>query len=147
MKIKNKKAFFNYEILESFETGIVLTGAEVKSIKTGRANIGDAHVKILNNELWLINCEIPKYPFCNDEFYDSNRTRKLLVQRKEISQLESKVKQKRLTLIPLSLYIVRGRIKVEVGLGKGKRDYEKKEALKERDLDRELLNESKKYVV
>ena len=147
MKIKNKKAFFNYNISDSFEAGIVLSGAEVKSIRSGRANLGDAYVKVLNNELWLINAEIPKYKYDSNEFYDAHRTRKLLVKRREITQIASKIKQGRLTLIPVSMYIVRGKVKVEVGYGKGKRDYEKRETQKNRDLDRELLNESKKYMV
>jgi SsrA-binding protein len=147
MKIKNKKAFFNYNISNSFEAGIVLTGAEVKSIRSGRANLGDAYVKVLNDELWLINAEIPKYKYDSDEFYDPRRTRKLLVKRREITQISSKIKQGRLTLIPVSMYIVRGKVKVEVGYGKGKRDYEKREVQKKRDLDRELLHESKKYMV
>ncbi|MHC1716631.1 MAG: SsrA-binding protein SmpB [Candidatus Dojkabacteria bacterium] len=147
MKIINKKASFNYDILERFEAGIMLTGAEVKSVKTGRANLGDSYVKIINGELYLVNTEIPKYKFSSLEDYDSKRSRKLLVKKEELVQLDSKLKQKRLTLIPLSLYVTRGKIKVEVGVGRGKKEYEKKEREKERTLDRELLYENRKYVV
>jgi SsrA-binding protein len=147
MKIVNKKASFNYEILESLEAGVILTGAEVKSIKSGRANIGDAYVKVLNNELWLVNANIPKYEFASDKNYDPARSKKLLINRVQLDRLESKMKQGNLTLIPVSLYTVRGMIKVEVGLAKGRKYHEKRERDKERELDRELHYESKKYVV
>lgn len=147
MKIVNKKASFNYEILESLEAGVVLTGAEVKSIKSGRANIGDAYVKVINNELWLVNADIPKYQFATDKNYDSARSKKLLINRTQLDKLESKMKQGNLTLIPVSLYTVRGMIKVEVGLAKGRKYHEKRDREKERDLDRELHYENRKYVV
>ncbi|NMC08920.1 SsrA-binding protein SmpB [Candidatus Microgenomates bacterium] len=147
MKIINKKASFNYEILEKFEAGIILTGQEVKSVKSGRANLGDSYVKVINNELYLVNTDIPKYKFSTETNYDSKRSRKLLVKREEITKLDSKLKQGKLTLLPLSLYVTRGRIKVEVGVGRGRKDYEKKNRDKERTLDRELLFESRKYVV
>mgnify|MGYP005817570069 CR=1 FL=1 len=147
MKIVNKKASFNYEILESLEAGIVLTGAEVKSIKSGRANIGDAYVKVINNELWLVNADIPKYQFASDKNYDSSRSKKLLVNRGQLERLQSKTKQGNLTLVPVSIYTVRGMIKVEIGLAKGRKYHEKREREKERDLDRDLHYENRKYVV
>jgi len=147
MKIINKKARFDYEILESLEVGIVLRGMEVKSVKGGRVNISDAFVKVVGDELWLINADITKYQYATDEHYDSKRTRKLLIQRKQLDRLESKMKQGNLTLIPLSIYTVRGYIKVEVGLAKGKKYHEKRKAEKERDMDRDLLYESRKFVV
>lgn len=147
MKIKNKKAFFNYEISDSFEAGVILTGAEVKSIKSGRINLSDSFVKIVGGELWLVNADIPKYQFDGREDYDSRRSRKLLVSSKELIELDSKLKQKNLTLIPVSVYTTRGKIKVEVGFGKGRKRHEKKEREKERDLDRELLYEKRKFVI
>ena len=147
MKIKNKKAFFNYEISDTFEAGIVLTGAEVKSIKSGRINLSDAYVKILGGELWLVNADIPKYKHDGSSDHDPKRSRKLLVKRKELISLDSKLKQKNLTLIPLSVYTTRGKIKVEVGFGKGRKRHEKKAREKERDMDRELLYEKRKYMV
>ena len=147
MKIKNKKASFNYEISDCFEAGIVLAGAEVKSIKSGRINLSDSYVKIVGGELWLVNADIPKYQFDGREGYDSRRSRKLLVKTKELMELSNKLKQKNLTLIPLSVYTTRGKIKVEVGFGKGRKRYDKKEREKERDLDRELLYEKRKYVI
>lgn len=147
MKIKNKKAFFNYEISDTFEVGIVLTGSEVKSIKGGRISLGDAYVKIVGGELWLVGADIPRYAFDGSEFYDSKKSRKLLVRKKELLDIASKLKQKNFTLIPVSVYTTRGKIKLEVGFGKGRKNYEKKEREKERDLDRELLYEKRKYVI
>ena len=147
MKIVNKKASFNYEILESLEAGVILTGAEVKSIKTGRLNLGDAYVKVINNELWLVNADIPKYKYTSDKNYDNARSRKLLVNHAQLERLQSKIKQGNLTLVPLSVYTVHGLIKVEVGLARGKKYHEKREKEKERDMDRDLQYESKKYMV
>lgn len=147
MKIINKKARFDYEILESLEVGIALFGMEVKSVKGGRVNISDAFVKIIGEELWLVNADITKYQYSSDDHYDSKRTRKLLVKREQLNRFESKMKQGNLTLIPLSIYTVRGYVKVEVGLAKGKKYNEKRKAEKERDMDRDLLYESRKFVV
>jgi len=147
MKIINKKARFDYEILESFEVGILLLGMEVKSVKSGRVNISDAFVKIIGDELWLVNADITKYQYASDDHYDSKRTRKLLIKRNQLDKLESKMKQGNLTLIPLSIYTVRGYVKVEIGLARGKKYHEKRKAEKERDMDRDLLYESRKFVV
>lgn len=147
MKIYNKKASFNYDIIETLEAGIMLTGAEVKSIKSGRANLGDSFVKIIGNELYLINTDIPKYKYDGSDSYDSKRSRKLLVKREDLIQLNSKLKSKSLLLIPVSMYITRGMIKVEIGLARGRKRHEKKEREKERDLDRDLLVENRKYVI
>ncbi len=147
MKIYNKKASFNYDIIETLEAGIMLTGAEVKSIKSGRANLGDSFVKIIGNELYLINTDIPKYKYDGSDSYDSKRSRKLLVKREDLIQLNSKLKSKSLLLVPVSMYITRGIIKVEIGLARGRKRHEKKEREKERDLDRDLLVENRKYVV
>lgn len=147
MRIINKKALYNYEILEQFEAGIVLTGSEVKAIRDSRCNLGDAFVKIISNELWLVNVDIPKYKYDGSSDYDSARSRKLLVKKGELTYLESKMKQGNLTLIPLSVYSKGRNIKVEVGLARGKKRYEKKLQEKERDLNRELLLEKRKYMI
>lgn len=147
MKISNKKATFNYEIIESFETGIVLTGAEVKSIKDGRINLTDSFVKIISGDLYLVNAEIPQYKYSSDEFYDARRSRKLLVKKKELVQIDSKLKAKKLVLIPLSIYIKGKLVKVEVAYARGRKRHEKKQREKEREMDRELLYENRKYVV
>ena len=147
MRIINKKALYNYEILERFEAGIVLTGSEVKAIRDSRCNLGDAFVKIISDELWVVNMDIPKYKYDGSSDYDSARSRKLLVKKKELTYFESKMKQGNLTLIPLSVYSKGRNIKVEVGLARGKKRYEKKLQEKERDLNRELLLEKRKYMI
>lgn len=147
MRIKNKKAFFNYEISDPFEAGVVLTGAEVKSIKSGRVDLTNAYVKIIGGELWLVGADIPRYKYDGSENYDAQRSRKLLVKKREIEEIEGKLRQKKLTLIPLSVYTTRGKVKVEVGYGRGRKRHEKKAREKEKDLDRELLYEKRKYMV
>lgn len=147
MRIKNKKAFFNYEISDPFEAGVVLTGAEVKSIKSGRVDLTNAYVKIIGRELWLVGADIPRYKYDGSEHYDAQRSRKLLVKKREIEEIEGKLRQKKLTLIPLSVYTTRGKVKVEVGYGRGRKRHEKKAREKEKDLDRELLYEKRKYMV
>jgi SsrA-binding protein len=147
MKIINKKASFNYEILERLEAGVVLTGSEVKAIRSGRCNLGDGYVKIISGELWLVNVDIPQYKYDGTENYDSARSRKLLVKNKELIYLESKIKQGNLTLVPTSIYTRRDKIKVEIGLARGKKRHEKKQKEKERDLNRELLVEKRKYMI
>jgi SsrA-binding protein len=147
MKIKNKKAFFNYTITDSFEAGIVLTGAEVKSIKSGRLDLSNAYVKIIGGELWLVGANIPRYKHDGSENYDAQRSRKLLVKKKELIDIENTLRQKKLTLVPLSVYTTRGKIKVEVGYGKGRKRYEKKAREKQKDLDRELLYQKRKHMI
>jgi SsrA-binding protein len=147
MKIVNKKAYRNYEILDSFEAGIVLEGSEVKSIKSGRCNLSDAYVKVLGDELWLVNADIAQYTHDGREDYDSKRSRKLLVKRSQIDELKVKMRQGRLTLVPLSIYTTRNLIKVQVGLCKGKRSYQKKEVEKERDVKREMARIKRKHMV
>jgi|AntAceMinimDraft_15_1070371.scaffolds.fasta_scaffold12067_3 SsrA-binding protein len=147
MRIKNKKAFFNYKILESLEVGVVLTGAEVKSLRNNRGNLADAFVKKIRGEFWLVNMEIPRYKYDGNPDYDAHRSRKLLLKRKEMVKLESKMKQGRLSLIPISVYLKGRRVKVEIALAKGKKKYEKKNAQKEKDLERELHREKRKYMI
>ena len=147
MRIQNKKAFHNYEVVSRFEAGVVLAGYEVKSIRDGRCNLGDAYVKILSNELWLVNADIARYKYNGSDEYDSTRSRKLLVSKRELYALESKLKQGNLTLIPLSIYSVGNRIKVEVGVCKGLKRFEKKIREKERVLEMELHREKRKYMI
>ncbi len=147
MEIINKKGLHNYEILERMEVGILLLGAEVKSLRMGRCNLGDSFVKVLNNELWLINTDIPRYKYDGSSNYDSARSRKLLINRKELIYLQSKMKQGNLTLIPIKIYSKRGIFKLEIGLARGKKRYEKKLEEKKKDLDRELLVEKRKYMI
>lgn len=147
MKIVNKKARYNYNVKESFEAGIVLTGSEVKSIKNGRCNLSDAYIKFLNDGLYLINADIARYPYDGNPDYDSSRSRKLLLKKKEIENIKGKIRQGRLVLFPLSIYTTRNLIKVEVGLGTGKRNYEKKKVEKDRDVKREMARIRRKHMV
>ena len=147
MKIINKKAYHNYKIEDSLEAGIVLTGAEVKSIKNGRCNLSNSYAKFMGDELWLVNADIAKYAHDGSEEYDSARSRKLLLKRKEMEYLKGKIKQSRLTLVPLSIYTTRNLVKVQLGLGRGKREYQKKNVEKERDVKREMARIKRKHMV
>lgn len=146
MKVVNRQAYHKYQILDRFEAGIKLTGPEVKSVKGGRIKLAGAFVKIQDSEGYLVNAQIPPYPFARQEGYDPDRSRKLLLHKKEIIALKSKLKQRNLTIIPLSCYTKRGLVKVELGLAKGKRKWEKREAKKRRDLEREVERELRRKV-
>lgn len=137
--VENRKAYFNYEILETFEAGLELKGFEVKAIKAGRANLTGAFATIKGNEIWLTNADIPPYqPKNTPPDYEPARPRRLLLNRKEIQHLISKMQSDRLTLVPLKLYNKGGRIKVELGLARGKRKYEKRETIKKRETQKEI---------
>ncbi len=141
----NKKAYYNYEILETIEAGIVLKGSEVKSAKNGQINIRDSFVIIDNGEVYLLNSHIPPYQYATYDKVDPYRRRKLLLHRREIDRLQGKLKTKGLTLVPLKVYVKNGKIKVELGLVKGKKKYDKRQVIKERDLQREMERELKEY--
>jgi len=144
VRIINRKARFNYEFLEKIEAGIALSGPEVKSIKQGKINLNDAYVRIdPNQEVWLINANISPYPFADNRNYDPTRTRKLLLHKKEILSLSKKMEAKNLSLIPTACYLKKGVIKLEIALAKGKKRWQKKEAIKKRDIEREMARELK----
>ena len=147
MNIVNKKALHNYQILERFEAGIVLTGAEAKSLRDGRCNLKDSYVKILGGQLWLVNTDIPRYRYDGSSDYDSTRSRKLLIKRKELIYLQSKMKQGNLTLVPIRVYLKRNIFKVEVGLARGKKVHEKRQEEKKKEMEMELHLEKRKYMV
>lgn len=133
----NPRANFDYEILETIEAGIVLEGFEVKSIKTGRASIKGTHIKIINNEPCLIGAVIAPYqPANTPDDYDPQRTRKLLLSKKQISALDRTLQAHGLTLIPIKLYDKKGIIKVLVGIARGKKKYDKRETIKKKDIKR-----------
>ena len=134
----NRRAFHDYFIDEKYEAGVMLTGTEVKSVRNGRANLRDGYVRIDNGEAWLENVHISPYAEGNLMNHEPLRARKLLLHRKEISSLIGKVKQRGYTLIPLRIYISRNHAKVEVGLARGKRQYDKREAIAARDAKREI---------
>ena len=129
--IVNKKAYHNYDVKDTVEAGIVLQGQEVKSIKDGRVQFDDSFVKEVGGNLVLINADISKYKYSSDNNYDSKRTRKLLLHKSEIINLISKCKQGGMVLIPLKMYVVRGKVKVLVGIGRGRKQHEKKNVEKE----------------
>lgn len=138
----NKRAYFDYEILEKYEAGIELFGFEVKSIKTGHLSLLGSFVIIKESQVFLLNAYIPPYqPKNTSSNYNPSRTRKLLLKKSEIKILLGKSKEKRLTLIPLKVYTKRGKIKIEIGLAKSKRKFEKREKLKEKDREREMERE------
>lgn len=135
----NKKAYFDYNILEKFEAGIELKGFEVKSIKNGRANISGAYATVKDEELWIINLDIPPYQSQNStKSYDPKRTRRLLVKKQETRSLIGKIKEKGLTLLPLRLYNKNNIIKVEMGLGKSKKKEDKRETIRKREVEKEI---------
>lgn len=143
---ENRRAYFDYEILEKYEAGIQLAGFEVKSMRSGRINLAGSYALIRNGEAWLLNADIPPYQPANTPAgYESNRTRKLLLKRPEIKELDGKLSQKGLTLLPLKVYTKGRRIKVELGLAQGKRQHDKRERLKKRVATREIARTLKRY--
>lgn len=137
MKIYNKKAPSKFYVLETFEAGIVLTGPEVKAVKTEHVDLTGSYVKIIGSEAYVINAKIIPYQFARLENYDETRSRKLLMHKKEIIALKSKLNQGTLSVIPLSIYESKGLIKLQLGLAKGKKQYEKRQDIKKKDLERE----------
>jgi len=134
----NRKAYHDYHVLESLEAGIALKGSEIKSIRAGRVNLSDAYARPENGELWLLNSHIASYDAASYNTHEPTRPRKLLLHRKEIDILAGKVRQRGLTLVPLKLYIKRGVAKIELGVVKGKRIYDKRETIIRRDAEREM---------
>ena len=144
----NKKARFDYEILEKFQAGLVLNGQEVKSIKSGRIQLAGSYVVARGEELFLLGATIPPYQANNAPAdYNPERSRKLLLNKKEITYLLGKVQERGLTLVPLRVYTMKAKIKLEFGLGKGKREYDKREKIKKRDADREMERALKRGAV
>ncbi len=136
--VKNKKAFFDYEILEKFEAGIVLTGGEVKSIKSGQASLRGAYVTEMNGKLHLTGAHVSAYQPANQTDHNPTRPRPLLLKSKELKYLRGKLKEKGLTLIPLRMYTKRSLVKLEIGLAKGKKKYDKRQQIKRREDDRRI---------
>ena len=138
MEIINRKANYDYFVIEEYEAGIVLKGSEVKSIREGKANIKDSYGIIKNNEVFLLNMHISKYDESSVFNHEENRTRKLLLHKKEIFKLRDKVEISGLTIIPLKLYFSKNKVKILLGLCKGKKNYDKRETIKNNDLKREI---------
>lgn len=144
MEILNRKARYDYEIEETYEAGIVLTGTEIKSIREGKVNIKDSYAIIRNNEIYLLNTHISQYKEGNIFNHEEDRTRKLLLHKREILKLRDKLEKDGYTIVPLKIYFVKNKAKVQLGLAKGKKNYNKKETIKERDIKREM-EKSLKY--
>jgi SsrA-binding protein len=143
---KNKKAFFNYELLETFEAGISLLGSEVKSIREGRISLKESYAEVKGGEVFLLHCHISPYEAANRFNHEPTRERKLLLHSREIKRIAGKIKEKGLTLVPTKVLInAKGKVKVEISLAKGKRAYQKKEVIKERDRDREMRAELRRW--
>lgn len=143
MKIVNRRAYHEYTISEVMEAGIHLLGTEVKSIKAGRMNLEGAYVRIVASEAYLLNAEIPLYEHARGDGYDPRRTRKLLLHKKQILALKTKITQNNLTLVPVACYNKGAFLKLEIGIARGKKQYEKREAMRRRDIDREVKRELK----
>ena len=135
---QNKKAFHNYFVEETYQAGISLWGSEVKSLREGKVNLGDSYGDIKRGEVFLVDAHISPYLQANRMNHDPLRTRKLLLHKREIRRLTGKVDQRGYTLIPLKLYFVNGKVKVDLGLAKGKKLYDKRETLKKKELEREM---------
>ena len=143
MEIKNRKAYFNYEVLDTLETGIVLKGTEIKSIRNAHVSLDNSYAIIKNNEVYLLNTFIKKYEEGNIFNHDEFRSRKLRLHKKEIKKLKESIEKERMTLIPLKLYFVKNKVKILIGVCRGKKNYDKREALKEKDLKRNLEKRGK----
>ncbi|HNW27600.1 MAG TPA: SsrA-binding protein SmpB [Spirochaetota bacterium] len=142
---RNKKARFDYEIIETFEAGIVLAGSEVKSLRQKKASIQESYARIKDGEVYITGMNIAVYEMANRFNHEPVHDRKLLLHRHEIKRLIGKVQEKGLTLVPLKLYFKNGKVKVELGLAKGKARYDKRDSIKKRDVDRELQRDWKNY--
>lgn len=145
MKIlsQNRKAYHDYEIEETYEAGIVLTGTEVKSCKNGQVNLKDSYIRIANGEAFLLNAHISPYEQGNYTNHEPTRTRKLLLHKREINKLAGKSQEKGLALIPLKIYIVKNRIKVEIALAKGRKSHDKRDEIRKKDMEKEFSRDFK----
>lgn len=138
---KNRKAFHEYEILERLEAGLVLLGTEVKSLREGKCNIGDSYAELLEGEAWLVKMHIGPYEQAHEQNHEPFRRRKLLLNKRELRKLKPKLEEKGLTLVPLKIYFKRGLVKIEVGLGRGKKTHDKRQADAKKDVEMRIRRE------
>jgi SsrA-binding protein len=143
--VSNRKARYEYEIVDQVEAGLVLVGSEVKSLRAGRANLGDAYARVIKGEVWVIGMHISPYKEATSQNHDPLRERKLLLHRSEIKKLFRRVDEKGFTIIPLRLYFRKNIAKIELGIARGKRQYDKKVAIAQKDAKREMEREQKKF--
>ncbi|MFN0065755.1 MAG: SsrA-binding protein SmpB [Chlamydiales bacterium] len=141
----NRRARHDYEILESFEAGIVLVGTEIKSLRQGGGNLSEGYVRIISDELWLIGSHIAHYAFGNIHNHEERRDRKLLMHKREIERLKTAIKEKGMTLVPLSLYLKEGRAKLSFGTARGKKQQDKRQSIIEREKKREMDRAMKRH--
>jgi SsrA-binding protein len=134
----NRKAYHDYHIEETYEAGIALTGTEIKSVRAGSVNLRDSYAQVKNGEVWLLNTHIAPYEPASRQNVDPYRDRKLLLHRREIHRLYGRVQEKGYTLVPLRMYLKKNRVKVEIGLARGKRQYDKRDAISKREAAREM---------
>jgi SsrA-binding protein len=138
MKIVNKKAYYNYQVLEDFTAGLMLVGSEVKSLLNSNMNFGDSFIYFKNGELWVKNMTISKYKQSSYQNHEELRDRKLLLHKREIAQISKMMQIRGVTIIPLEIFVLHGRFKLKVGVCKGKKDVDKRETIKKRDVERDL---------
>lgn len=141
--VKNRRAFHEYELLKRYEAGLVLTGAEVKSLRLKRASLAGSYIKLMANEAWLINAQINPYPFAENSDYDPKRRRKLLLHHQELEELDRETKHSSRTIVPLAFILKNNRLKLELALAKGKKAWDKRRDLKERAQKRDAARERK----
>lgn len=144
--IENKKARFEYEIKDTFEAGVVLSGPEVKSLRNKSGSLAGSFVKIIGDEAFLLNAQVSPYPLADNRDYDPKRTRKLLLHRREILKLSEAQDQKGSVIVPLSIQLQGRRIKLKLGIGRGKKQFEKRAAVRQRDVERDIRRELKDKV-
>ena len=135
---RTKRAFRDYFISDRAEAGMVLLGSEVKSLREGRVSLGDCYAEVRNGEIFLVGCHISEYPWANQFNHEPLRERKLLMHKREIRRLGVKLNERGFTLVPLQIYFKHGKVKIELGLAKGKRQYDKRDAVRQRDMTRDL---------
>jgi len=141
--IDNRRARFEYQILESMEAGIVLTGTEIKSVRDGGASINEAYARMRDGELWLLGMHVPPYKQGSFSNVEPNRPRKLLLHKEQIQRLAGRAAEKGLTIVPLRMYFTRGKVKIEIGLARGKKIWDKRESTAKRDVEREIARHTR----
>lgn len=145
MEIKNRKAYYDYDIETEYEAGIVLKGTEIKSIREGKANLKDSYAIIKNGEAFLLNMHISPYEKGNIFNHEETRTRKLLLNKKEILKIKEAIERDGYTLVPIKLYFKKNRAKISIGIARGKKNYDKREAIKKKDIEREVRKQLKNF--
>lgn len=143
--VANRKVFHHYEVLETFEAGIALQGTEIKSLRDHGGSLQEAYVKVIRQEVWLVGCHIAPYRFGNIHNHEERRDRKLLLHKREIERLKTATQEKGLAIVPISLYLKNGRVKIKIGLAKGKKSFDKRESIKERDVKRSIQQALKNH--